>query len=142
MKKIIQSNFLYQFILVLVFVFVSSNGIAQVAGREEAKEFRILFESTDKEIKLTCREGCSFEFLSFNLRPNQVQTIDLNGMVSMNPTVEVKDDHQSGFKFKLRRTEHGFELEGISGTNWKVLNFNCRNFSCTQSIDQNGMFSE
>lgn len=142
MKNTIQSNFFSPIVLMLVFVFFTSTVIAQDTGREQTKEFKILFESTDKEIKISCREACSFQLLRFNLKPYQVQTIDQNGMVSINTGDESQDDNHVGFKFKLRRTEHGFELEGISGTNWKVLNFTCRNLMCSQLIDQNGMASE
>lgn len=142
MKNTLQGNFSFQIVLMLVFIFFTSMVLAQDTGSEEAREFKILFESTEQEIKITCREGCAFQFLRFNLKPYQVQTIDQNGMVSVSG--DQSSPHLNGgeFKFKLRRIENGFEFEGISGTNWKSLHFNCNNLTCRQWIDQKGMLSE
>ena len=123
--------------LLCMFVFAGADGL--FAQNDTAKTFKFLIvaETKNDEIKLTCKEGCTWKKLTFSLPLNQSQSIDQNGMIPAKK--ESKDDNLSKFYFTVTRTEEGLKLHGSKGTAWENLSFSCKEGKCVQSINQNGM---
>ena len=125
------------FSIVLLIVFMTGafcNISAQKKNTSELSKFLILVETTNNGvIKLTCKGGCAWKELTYNITTNDsIQAIDQFGMTTKN------ESQKSNFIFTIQRTKRGLSFVGIKGTFWKKLSFDC-NGNCYQTIDQNGM---
>ena len=135
MKNLKKKSSILSIVLLAFLMIVSScNLFAQKKKTPDFSKFIILIETTDNgTIKLTCKDGCAWKELSFNMMNNDsIQAIDQYGMTTKN------ESDNSSFIFTIQHTKQGIKLEGIKGTSWTKLNFSC-NGNCYQAIDQNGM---
>ncbi|MGV6832649.1 MAG: hypothetical protein ACWA5P_13940 [bacterium] len=106
----------------------------------ELKEFKIIIEKTDNEIKMQSSKGSSWMVLSFNLNDFQSIAIDEYGMTSLNNISKIKKDNLADFLFTVSKTKNGVKLIGIEGVAWHELSFSLAKGS-KQTINQFGMTS-
>ena len=135
-KHIIGINFF----LLLILVF-SADLTAQKSSSIKIYKFQILVETNEESIKLTGQEGCSFKELTYNIGLNRPQAIDQDGMTTLEMTKQ-GETKQRMFLFTITKTDNGLNFEAFEGTSWKKLNFECPKNSCSQIIDENGMFNK
>lgn len=124
-----------------VLILGSTFGVdAQKEVQNKLAKFLIVVETTDNDIRLTCREGCAWVELSFNSSINwNPQAVDQFGMTTL-PRNQIKEDSLlSNFLFTIKRTKEGISFEGKEGTAWTKLSFGCPGGKCLQPIDQYGM---
>ena len=130
------------FLILAAIVSFGINVNAHKTSTLETSKFLILIENTEDGIKLTGKQGCAFEELTFSLKKGQTQEIDQFGMRDKDENVrEAKDENLASFCFKITKMNGGsfleVVLEGIEGTTWKELSFGIP--SGSQLIDENGM---
>ncbi|PHN01365.1 hypothetical protein [Flavilitoribacter nigricans] len=101
------------------------------------KDFKIVIEKNDGEIKMKCTEGCAWLDLSYENK-TVAQAIDQYGMTEIRKEPAVADEELSDFLFTLTKTETGVSLKGIRGTAWLELSFTLKPGE-QQLIDQYGM---
>lgn len=109
---------------------------SQTETTSELSKFLILVETTDDGIKLTGQQGCTFKELTFTIKAGNSQAIDQFGMTSP------EGSKGSNFLFTIKKTKDGLSFEGLKGTYFKKLSFNCPKGNCHQAIDQSGMTDE
>lgn len=124
--------------LLMIFMTGSLSSVFSKSEETEKTKFLILLEKTKDGIKLSGVQGCAFKELSFSLKDYNSQAIDQFGMSSLKRDKPEKDNNLANFLFTIKKTKEGFSLEGIEGSTWKNLSFNCSG-TCRQFIDQNGM---
>lgn len=105
------------------------NNKVDVGDLSEFK-FNLTMELNGK-IKFTGIEGCAFRELSFKCSSERDQVIDAEGMAYLSSKTP-------GFLIAIRKTKSGICFEGIRGTAWKRLSFECPFAACTWGINQNG----
>lgn len=136
MKNLRQKSSIFSITLFIILIIgASCNIFAQKKVTSEISKFLILVETTnDGGIKLTCKEGCAWKELSFNIPGTEKsQAIDQYGMTSK------EESRGSSFLFTIKKTKDGLNFEGLKGTAFKNLSFSCPKGNCHQAIDQNGM---
>lgn len=124
--------------LSILFMIGASNSLF-AQKRLESNKFLILIETVNDSIKLTAPQGCSFKELNFSLKTDTNQNIDQHGMTPSEKNSTIKDGTLANFLFTIKKTKDGLSLEGLKGTSWKELNFDCPQSKCHQLIDQNGL---
>jgi hypothetical protein len=141
MKNLKQTIRIIGMTFFILWMMVSSNELyAQKAKPIKTTLFQILVETTDTGIKLTGMKGCAWKELTFNLEMNKPQAINQDGMATLNNTNSEGVTKNRTFLFTITKTPDGLSFEGIDGTAWKDLSFQCPLNKCFQIIDQNGMF--
>lgn len=109
----------------------------------ELTSFKILFETTNEGLRLTCQEGCSWKELKVSLRPNQAQAINQYGLTSVMEAPEAKNEIElDPFLITVKKSLEGLTFEGKKGTAWKNLDFGCPAAKCYQYVDEFGMTTE
>ena len=116
-----------------------TNLFSQSKAEKDITDFLIVIKVADDEIKLSCKKGCAWKDLSFNIAlSSKTQAIDQYGMTKI-PRTDVKEDPKlSNFLFTVKITEEGLCLNGKEGTAWKNLKLGCPGNDCTKTIDQHG----
>lgn len=127
---------------ILFFSASSCSAVRQSKDEFPESKFLILVETTDEGIKLSCEKGCAWKDLSFTLKPFQPQDIDQYGMSSLGEQNTTTKKNLADFHFTIKKTSDGIRLEGMNGTTWENLSFNCASTGCHQYIDQSGMISK
>ena len=99
-------------------------------------DFAISVSVDDDQVKLKCKENCSWKELTFS-HPEQEasQAINQDGMTSYSENR--KDD--SEFLFELYLEEGTVHLSCKQGCAWKELSFDKPTEGTAQNIDHNGM---
>lgn len=124
--------------VILLFAGSACTPVKQSAEATTKSNFLILVETTNDGIKLSCETGCAWEDLSFTIKEFQPQDIDQYGMTIGEQNTS-KKKNLADFHFTIKKTPDGVRLEGIKGTKWENLSFNCPGNGCHQYIDENGM---
>jgi len=127
-------------LFILLIVGISPNLVAQNAKPTKSNWFQILVETTGTKIKLTGKKGCSFKELTFNAELNKTQSIDEDGIVPLETTKTEGITKLRTFLITITKTKEGLNFEGLEGTSWKKLSFQCTENKCFQIIDEKGMF--
>jgi hypothetical protein len=138
--KIFKQKTIIKIVLFMSFILGSSNlAFSQSVIKTESPKFLILIETTKDGLKLTGQEGCAWKELTFTINQDKPQAIDQFGMTTLKKDQPEKEKNLSHFLFIIQKTQEGISLEGKEGTAWKKLNFSCRDKTCYQYIDYNGM---
>ena len=144
MKNLRQKSSIFSITLfIALLIGASCNILAQNEVTSEVSEFQILVETNDGGIRLTCKEGCAWKELTFNISETEkAKEIDEYGMTSSKANKNTEESNLANFLISISKTKVGFAFEGIEGTSWKNLNISCSNNNCYHTIDQNGMTKE
>ena len=122
-------------IILIIAAIIGSSAQSQTLNDES--DFKIVVESVNNEVKLSCKNGCAWRELSFyNTR---IQAIDQYGMTNTRGERQNPDSRFANFLFTIEKTADGVNLTGIEGTLWKELSFTCTIGICNQAIDGQGM---
>ncbi|MGM0706184.1 MAG: hypothetical protein ACQETP_09710, partial [Bacteroidota bacterium] len=90
----------------------------------------IVVEPTDDGFALTCNAGCAWKTLSWTGHDD----------VRVNYFGMTEAEEADRFLFALSSIDGGFELEGIEGTAWASLNWECENReTCKARVDASGL---
>jgi hypothetical protein len=127
----------------LLIMGLPSDIFAQNAKSSDISDFLIVVETTDDEIKLTCKKGCAWKNLSFNITSKkEPQAIDQYGMAKL-PRVDVKEDSKLfNFLITVEKTDDGLRFEGKEGTAWTKLSFNYPEEKWSKTISRYGVSAE
>ncbi len=87
--------------------------------------FSFILESTEGGVRLSETLGCAFKELSFDLKNNELKSFDQYGMRYTHDKKIYRSIETTPFIIHIKRTKNGFILKGISGTNFRKLNFHC-----------------
>jgi len=102
----------------------------QAAAQSSLAEFDIVVEPTDDGFALTCNAGCVWETLSWT--GHDEVRVNYFGMTEA--------EEADRFLFALSSIDGGFKLEGIEGTAWASLNWECENReTCKARVDASGL---
>lgn len=128
------------YLAIIAIIIGGSASFVPKAESDKIQDFLLIIETTDKEVILSCEEGCAWNELSFGASANSgPQGINQYGMARP-AGYEVKEYPElPDFLFTIERTENRISLGGINGTAWKSLSFSCPSGKCNQAVDQNGM---
>src|SRR3954454_6753108 len=80
---------------------ITSGLLAQNGLTTKEAKFLIIVETTNDNVKLTCKEGCAWKELSFSLELNYIQGIDQNGMASLESGKARETGNLSRFHFAI-----------------------------------------
>lgn len=116
--------------------------LSQTESMAQSSKFLILIETTNQGLKLTSKEGCAWKELTFTIKQDKSQAIDMFGMTTVNRDNPKEDQSLSDFLFIITKTKEGISLKGKNGTAWTDLSFSCPKGQCHQYIDFNGMTAE
>jgi len=111
--------------------------------RSELSEFLFTVNTTNDQIILTCKKGCSWSELTFSAEATgNYQAIDQFGMTTSKDRESIEGSADlSEFMFKIRKKTNGVSLMGLEGSAWTELSFSCPAYSCEQAVNQYGMTS-
>ena len=124
----------------IIIIFGATNAVfSQNNSSASLTNFKMLVETTDDGINLTCKEGCAWKDLTFRLKKDNSQVVDQFGMTTISTDKPIKERNLGVFLIKIKKTNEGISLEGLKGTSFTKLSFSYRNNKCYQYIDQNGM---
>ena len=99
---------------------------SKTTGSSDPGEFLIRFETTDKGVRLTAHQGCAFKEVNLTLKDSARKTVDQYGKVSFVrfSTKGIEKEGLADFRIAVMKTENGFYLEGINGTEWREISVN------------------
>jgi len=124
--------------IALVFL-VFSTSVAQNSVNIELQDFVVVIETSAKEMKLTCKEGCSWDELVFKKKDfGAAQAIDAAGKTTLSEYNSKSKAGQS-FLFTIQKNATNIVLQGIDGTKWEELTYSCTDTRCLQTLNQYGM---
>lgn len=128
-------------ILATLLVVVSGCASQFASSRGGAADgFEIILASSVDAVELECVRGCAWQTLTFGPGESSPPVrIDEQGMTASRGGEAAAD--APAFLFMLDRSGGEISLDGVQGTRWKSLSYDCGDSACTQRIDQNGMTS-
>ena len=140
MKSISNRFFLSIYLFAFLAILTPQNSSSQSPENNKLDAFLLLVEATpDGNIKVTCKKGCGFIWISYEPRKNSPQGIDQRGMSPDISEMKTSEDSFATFYFTVTLKDEGLYLEGLEGTSWSELTINCPEGNCYQYIDQNGL---
>jgi TonB family protein len=108
--------------------------------KPDLAKFLIVIEKTENELKLTCKNGCEWNALTFTSPESKVpQTIDQFGLKTGSRKQLFEFSGYSNFLFTIKEEGTGVSLIGLEGTAWTKLSFTRPKNMWIQAIDQHGM---
>ena len=131
--------FLEIFLSIILIIGASKETFSQVDTTHQPTKFSILVESTGDGIKLICKEGCAWKELTLLINDGDKIIIDEYGMATEEISKPKKERKWPNFQFIVRNNKYEIGFEGLRGTSWKRLKFNCDRIPCWQQLDQAGI---
>lgn len=132
-------NTVFNYFGIAIAFLVFSTSIAQNSIDAELQDFVVVIETSDKEVKLTCKEGCAWEELTIKKKDFGVdQAIDATGKTTISKH-NSESNAEKGFLFTIKKNAANIVLQGIEGTKWEELTYSCTGARCLQTLNQFGM---
>lgn len=125
---------------VLALILTSATLFSQDEIAELPAEFNIVIESSKKNIKLVCLQGCNWKELHYrNTSANILQAVNRYGMIDLTQREVMQSDNVNDFLFTIETSANSIRLKGMVGTAWKELSFDCIDLQCKRVINANGV---
>lgn len=132
------NNPILNLLIIVFFLTMNSELIAQEKESTEMNYFKIVIENTENGIQMQSAKGSAWIDLSFSLINNRPQAIDEYGLTELDKVSSKKDSNLVDFLFTIEKTNNVVKLKGVQGTAWTDLSFSIVQ-NGKQAIDPFGM---
>ena len=128
------------FFTLIVFVF-GLNSCSQAKSQSEIKDFFFQIESVDNQLKLTSKTGCGWAELNLHIAPDDKIYLDEYGAMYTLEDRDFETSNAAKFLIAMTITDDRIQLEGLEGTTWENLSFDCPDQNCFKAVTQKGLIA-